>query len=463
MEFLDVINGNQPIKIRAYIHDHYGQLKNNIDLLCKGYELVKERYNMEAIEIFHNYFPTLGFLNVIKGNRPIEIRAYIHEHHDLLINHMELLCKSYALVKERYNMEAIEIFLNYFPTRFKLSKSETLRFALARPEWKNPEELLSQESFFYQGILFDLISYGGSSELVALLLSKHTPVRVQQMLDYQPHNTILIYGTPLHLAADMGDYKIVELLVKEKMVNINAKNANNHTALSLITSILNPGFVYDEDYLSSTKKENYKKICNLLRSIPGIELPIKLVEKPKPRVVIEKAKPDIVKDAAVVISQNPAFSVITPEPKIVEPSFKENQFDSKVDKNALEATGNQFTGESNDTERLFKMKQVGELPPTKIGLTNQVLEEVEKTNEPFDISMLVLDAFITALGITAVVLAFTVLNAATFGGAGVFILAGIGTGVALLGLGFFGKHAYEGYKGLQCSDEEPSADKNFLP
>jgi hypothetical protein len=70
------------------------------------------------------------------------------------------------------------------------------------------------------------------------------------------------------------------------------------------------------------------------------------------------------------------------------------------------------------------------------------LHPVEKTHAPSitSISMMVLGGFIAVIGITAVALAFTLLNAATFGIAG---LAVAGGAVALSGIGLFAVGTYK--------------------
>ncbi|WED43362.1 NfeD family protein [Legionella cardiaca] len=68
-----------------------------------------------------------------------------------------------------------------------------------------------------------------------------------------------------------------------------------------------------------------------------------------------------------------------------------------------------------------------------------------------NISMLVLDGFIFTLGIAAIAVAFTVLNAATFGVGGL-IVAGLGVAAALTGFGLFTSHVRERHT---IPDESP--------
>ncbi|MBA3536333.1 MAG: hypothetical protein H0T84_06975, partial [Tatlockia sp.] len=62
-----------------------------------------------------------------------------------------------------------------------------------------------------------------------------------------------------------------------------------------------------------------------------------------------------------------------------------------------------------------------------------------------NINMMVLGGFIAAAGIVAVAVAFTVLNATTFGVPGL-VVAGIGVAVALSGIGLFATGAYKNWQ-----------------
>ncbi len=64
-------------------------------------------------------------------------------------------------------------------------------------------------------------------------------------------------------------------------------------------------------------------------------------------------------------------------------------------------------------------------------ITSKIIRQKEE-----QISMRILSGFITALGLAAVAIAFLVLNAATFGIPGI-VVAGIGIGLALGGIGLF--------------------------
>ena len=99
----------------------------------------------------------------------------------------------------------------------------------------------------------------------------------------------------------------------------------------------------------------------------------------------------------------------------------------------------------------------------RINFRSQVKEQRKQTKEPqpqqaevninsspiTNISLMVLSGFIAAVGITAVAIAFTVLNAATFGIAGI-VVATIGVTLALSGMGLFAASAY---KNRQKKDE----------
>ena len=67
-----------------------------------------------------------------------------------------------------------------------------------------------------------------------------------------------------------------------------------------------------------------------------------------------------------------------------------------------------------------------------------------------NISMMVLGGFIAAAGIAAVAIAFTLLNAATFGTSGL-MLACVGVGAVLSGVGLFATGAY---KNKQTTSDE---------
>ena len=70
-------------------------------------------------------------------------------------------------------------------------------------------------------------------------------------------------------------------------------------------------------------------------------------------------------------------------------------------------------------------------------------------NNGLNFSMMILGGFIAAAGIAAVAIAFTLLNAATFGTAGI-VMAGIGVAAVLSGIGLF---AIGGYKNRQIITE----------
>lgn len=79
-------------------------------------------------------------------------------------------------------------------------------------------------------------------------------------------------------------------------------------------------------------------------------------------------------------------------------------------------------------------------------------------SSPMNISMMVLGGFIAAAGIAAVAIAFTVLNAATFGIAGL-VVAVVGAAAALSGVGLFATGAYKNRQ--TTSDESLSFSGTF--
>lgn len=79
-------------------------------------------------------------------------------------------------------------------------------------------------------------------------------------------------------------------------------------------------------------------------------------------------------------------------------------------------------------------------PTANLGLPN--IKPSNENSSSYNIKMMVLGGFIAAIGITAVVLSLTVLNAATFGGAS-FALLGVGIAAALCGAGIFGNYYYK--------------------
>lgn len=77
--------------------------------------------------------------------------------------------------------------------------------------------------------------------------------------------------------------------------------------------------------------------------------------------------------------------------------------------------------------------------------------EATHSSSTTNISMMVFGGFIAAIGITAVAVAFTLLNAATLGLAGL-VVAGIGVTAALTGLGLFATAACRGCKTTVLDD-----------
>lgn len=97
--------------------------------------------------------------------------------------------------------------------------------------------------------------------------------------------------------------------------------------------------------------------------------------------------------------------------------------------------------------------------PQKIKTETSSFSMTEKQASTSNISMMVLNGFIAAAGIAAVAIAFTVLNAATFGIAGLIVAAG-GTAAALIGAGFFATGACNNKSGT--GDESIDYSGNFV-
>jgi hypothetical protein len=92
------------------------------------------------------------------------------------------------------------------------------------------------------------------------------------------------------------------------------------------------------------------------------------------------------------------------------------------------------------------IQDMPETPKVKPSLAKET-----PTSLPMNISMMVLGGVIAAAGITAVAIAFTLLNAATFGVSGL-VAAVVGAAAALSGVGLF---AIGAYKNRQTSSDEP--------
>lgn len=88
------------------------------------------------------------------------------------------------------------------------------------------------------------------------------------------------------------------------------------------------------------------------------------------------------------------------------------------------------------------------------------LKSLQTTETHSSISMMVLGGFIAAVGITAVAMAFTVLNAATFGTSGL-VMAGVGVAVSLSGVGLFAMGAYKNKN--TTSDISLEHSSNIVP
>ncbi|HBD7476101.1 TPA: hypothetical protein KKX77_002628 [Legionella pneumophila] len=82
-----------------------------------------------------------------------------------------------------------------------------------------------------------------------------------------------------------------------------------------------------------------------------------------------------------------------------------------------------------------------EEPRKEVGIKSSPMKKGHASSMS-NISMMVLGGFIAAAGIAAVAIAFTVLNAATFGITGLLV-AGIGSGAVLAGVGLFASGAYK--------------------
>lgn len=95
---------------------------------------------------------------------------------------------------------------------------------------------------------------------------------------------------------------------------------------------------------------------------------------------------------------------------------------------------------SNIKKELIAADKAAELLKNPAIKSSQLQEE--NTSSISNVSMMVLGGFIATAGIAAVAIAFTVLNAATFGIAGL-VVAGIGVAAALSGVGLFATGAYK--------------------
>ena len=76
----------------------------------------------------------------------------------------------------------------------------------------------------------------------------------------------------------------------------------------------------------------------------------------------------------------------------------------------------------------------------------------KKNNSSCNLSMQILGGFMAVLGVAAVAVAFTVLNAATFGIAGL-VVAGIGAAVALAGVGLFAVGSLKKYEATSSTND----------
>jgi uncharacterized membrane protein len=127
---------------------------------------------------------------------------------------------------------------------------------------------------------------------------------------------------------------------------------------------------------------------------------------------------------------------------------------------------------TNDPNKLFQQIINDELAKTKKEILAAEKEEqaqkaktethsyskTEKQTSTANISMLVLSGFIAAAGVAAVAIAFTVLNAATFGVSGLVVAIG-GTAAALIGAGFFASGACNNKP--RINDESMDYSANF--
>ncbi len=87
--------------------------------------------------------------------------------------------------------------------------------------------------------------------------------------------------------------------------------------------------------------------------------------------------------------------------------------------------------------------------------------EAAHSSSTTNISMMVLGGFIAAVGVAAVAIAFTLLNAATFGIAGL-VVAGTGAAAVLSGLGLFAAGAYRNRQ-TTAPDESLELSGNLVP
>lgn len=86
----------------------------------------------------------------------------------------------------------------------------------------------------------------------------------------------------------------------------------------------------------------------------------------------------------------------------------------------------------------------------------------ENSSSMSNISMMVLGGFIAAAGIAAVAIAFAVLNATTFGIAGL-VVAGIGVAAALSGVGLFATGAYKNKNTHSDISLDQNHSNNIVP
>jgi hypothetical protein len=74
-----------------------------------------------------------------------------------------------------------------------------------------------------------------------------------------------------------------------------------------------------------------------------------------------------------------------------------------------------------------------------------------------NLNMQILSGFIAVLGVAAIAIAFTALNAATFGIAGL-VLAGIGSAATLAGVGLFARESFS-----KCNSTPPATEQSPTP
>ena len=115
---------------------------------------------------------------------------------------------------------------------------------------------------------------------------------------------------------------------------------------------------------------------------------------------------------------------------------KEEQVDSEISFSQIHDEGETLI--ANPSQTLLKRSMAQSKNP------GVKYSQTEDTCSPstVNISMMVLGGFIAFVGIAAVAIAFTVLNAATFGAAGI-VVASVGAAAVLSGVGLFATGAYK--------------------